>query len=234
MLDFTRNCIILVFYIIPLDSSSIGQCLSFTALTSKTERSLTCFGTVDYTFFLPIGLTLDEFEILARSKLNNEELNILPTKCKLSIKKAVCSNIYLKCPPNDFNLSLPMTWNYKIFSDIGRQYPLPYQQPCVSICHDANKDCLGLLNLLNLGLNCLERHDYSNGAFNNATSSSYHLFPYTYDHSNNVSLCNNMPATVQVADTLEPYVYAESGSGGVCTGIITSLYVPQGIHTHSK
>jgi hypothetical protein len=179
-------------------------------------------GAVDYAFFLPSGLTLDYYESLARTKLSNPQLNILPPKCKASIKKAICSNIYLKCP-SSINLSSNKTWNYNIFSDIGQKYPVPYQRPCLSVCTNTNSNCLGLLNIFNLGLNCLSRHDYSNGLYTKNVSTT---FPYTYDQSNNNSICNNMPAVVSVADTFEPYVYAEKGA---CSGIITSLYVPTGM-----
>jgi hypothetical protein len=35
--------------------------------------------------------------------------------------------------------------------------------------------------------------------------------PYTYDQSNNGSICNDMPVVVKVAEPLEPYIYAQSG-----------------------
>jgi hypothetical protein len=35
--------------------------------------------------------------------------------------------------------------------------------------------------------------------------------PYTYDQSNNGSICNNMAVVVKVAESFEPYIYAESG-----------------------
>jgi hypothetical protein len=82
---------------------------------------------------------------------------------KASIKKAVCSSIYLKCPSRYFNISSNVTWNYSIFSDINVHFPIPFQRPCVNICHNTNNDCLGMLNLFGLGLNCSERKDYSGG-----------------------------------------------------------------------
>jgi hypothetical protein len=137
----------------------------------------------------------------------------------MSIKKAVCSNIYLKCPLKNFNISSNITWNYKIFSDINVQLPVPFQRPCVNVCHNANNGCHGFLNLFNLGLNCLEQKDYSHGIYNNSP------LPYKYDQANNNSICNNMPAVVEVANSLEVYAYGESG--GACSGVITSLYVSQ-------
>jgi hypothetical protein len=119
-----------------------------------------------------------------------------------------------------------MTWNYGIFSDIGEHYPIPFQRPCVNVCETANNDCLGLLNLLDQGLNCLERQDHSRGTF--IRNRSDQPYPFTYDQSNNNSICNDMPANVQVADSMEPYIFAKSG--GACAGISHSLFVPPGIY----
>jgi len=207
---------------IPILASSIGnfgQCLSLAPLTPIQALNITCFDAVDYAFFLPIGFTLEYFESIARSKLSDPQLNILPTKCKSSIKKAVCSNIYLKCPTNNFNISSNITWNYKIFSDINVQLPVPFQRPCVNVCHNANNDCLGILKLFNLGLNCSEQTDYSHGIYNDSP------LPYKYDQANNDSICNNMSAVVEVSSSSESYTYGELG--GACSGVITSLYVSQ-------
>jgi hypothetical protein len=207
--------------------NSIGQCLAFGSLNPEIELNTTCFTAVNYAFFLPTGFTLDYFESLARTKLNDQRLNTLPTKCKSSVKKAVCSNIYLECPSNNFNIHLNTTWNYNIFFDVDKEYPIPFKRPCVSVCNTANKDCLGLLNLLDQGLDCLERQDYSRGKlFRNI--SDHQPFPFTYDQSNNDSICNDMPANVQVADSMEPYIFANSG--GICSGIVRSIHVPQGIY----
>jgi hypothetical protein len=177
------------------DSQDIGQCTTLTALSAQLGLGITCLGVVDYSYFLPTGLEsfLNEE---ANKLLSDDRLSILPPKCQVSLKKAVCSQVYLKCPPK-FDQTNTTTYNYKIFSDIGVPFiPLPFQRPCLNICQNANKDCLGLLVLFSKNLNCAERKDYSNGQFGKAIgNTSYSApFPFTFDQSPSSTVCNAMPA----------------------------------------
>jgi hypothetical protein len=222
------NCpIVILHFLISLatvTSASIGRCTALLPTTQSELLNTTCFGAVDYLYFLPASVTTVYLDQLARNKISSVELSVLPTKCQVSLKKAVCASVYMKCPPNFSETNL-LTYNFGIFSDVGKAFPIPFQRPCSSICKNANNDCLGLLNLKGRAIDCFSRTDYSYGAYgflNNVTS---YPFPYTYDSSNGAN-CNSVPATVQVASTSEPYIFA--ASNGVCAGITTSLYVPPG------
>lgn len=213
----------LVYSLASVAATSIGRCTTL----QPTESALfntTCSDVVDYQYFLPASASTVYLDQIARSKLSNVELSFLPTKCQIALKKAVCASVYMKCPPNFSETNLG-SYNFGIFSDVGKLFPLPFQRPCISVCENANGDCLGLLNLKNRAVNCFARTDYSYGVFgllNNVTS---YPFPYTYDITNGAN-CNNIPATVQIASTAEPYIFA--ASNGVCAGITTSLFVPPG------
>ena len=222
------NCPIVIlqflFFLVPVTAASIGSCTLLLPTTTSALLNTTCFGAVDYLYFLPAAVSTVYLDQLARSKLSSVELSVLPTKCQASLKKAVCASVYMKCPPN-FSETNYSTYNYGIFSDVSKIFPLPFQRPCVSICKNANSDCLGLLNLKNRAIDCFSKTDYSYGAFGYANNMASYPFPDTYDSSNGPN-CNNVPAAVQVASTSEPYIFG--ASNGVCAGITTSLYVPPG------
>jgi hypothetical protein len=125
------------------------------------------------------------------------------------------------------------TYDHSIFDDIGVTYPISFQRPCVNVCNDANRDCLGLLNVFGTKMDCLERRYYSQIGYGKSignTSYSY-PFPFTYDQSNDTIHCNSISAVIPVASTIEPYIFAQTG--GVCAGISTSLYVPPGFEVSS-
>jgi hypothetical protein len=208
-----------------LASTSIGQCVTLTPISEADALNITCLGVVDYKYFLPTTVSTVYLDQVARNQLSDPSLSSLPTQCQVSLKKAVCASVYLKCPAN-FSETDFKTYNYKIFSDVNSVYPLPFQRPCVSVCNNANSDCLGLLNLNNRALNCSATTDYSYGAFGVAYSVPSYPFPRTYDNIFGTSVCNAMPASNVVAGSSEPYIYA--AKNGVCAGIISSLYVPPG------
>lgn len=195
---------------------------------------MTCLSAVDYTFFLPFNITLKYLDTLANSKLNSASLSLLPTQCQMSLKRLVCSNIYLKCPPNFppiFNLTnLQKHGNYHIFTDFypSKLFLLPFERPCVSVCNSAVKDCFGILNIFNMPINCSSKTDYSYGQFGHTYGIKNVTLPYTYDMTNEGTQCSNMSAVFEVAGTMEPYLHANGG--GSCSGIIgSSLYVPSGM-----
>ena len=208
-----------------LAATSIGQCVNLAQISQADALNITCLGVVDYKYFLPTAVSTVYLEQVARNQLSDPSLSSLPTQCQVSLKKAVCASVYLKCPPNFLETNLS-TYNYKIFSDVRSVYPLPFQRPCVSICNNANRDCLGLLNLKKRALNCSATTDYSYGAFGVAYRVPSYPFPRTYDSKFDTSVCNAMPAINTVAGTSEPYIHASKN--GVCAGIVTSLYVPPG------
>lgn len=208
-----------------LAATSIGQCLSLAPISEIDALNITCLGVVDYKYFLPAKLSTTYLDQLARNQLSDPSLSSLPTQCQVSLKKAVCASVYLKCPAG-FSETNMSTYNYKIFSDVNSVYPLPFQRPCVNVCNNANMDCLGLLNLNNRALNCSATTDYSYGAFGVAYGVPSYPFPRTYDNKFGTSVCNSMPATDIVAGSSEPYIHASNN--GVCAGIISSLYIPPG------
>lgn len=208
-----------------LAASSIGRCATLAPISPADALNITCLGVVDYAYFLPSTVSTVYLDQIAREQLSDVSLSTLPTQCQVSLKKAVCASVYLKCPPNFSETDLT-TYNYKIFSDVNKAFPLPFQRPCVSVCTNANTQCLGLLNLSNRALNCSAQTDYSYGGFGAAYGVSSYPFPRTYDSRFGPSVCNAMPANNDVAGSSEPYVYASTN--GVCAGIVSSLYVPPG------
>ena len=175
--------------------------------------------------------------------LNNSQINILPPSCQASIKKLICSNVYLKCPPG-IDLSSPtyQGWNINIYSDVlpelttlnnlypaivtSPYVPLPFQRPCQSVCDMVNANCLGILKLIGLSQNCSSRYDYSRGSLATLYSAFPWLpLPFKYDSSNNFQVCNPMLANVTVAGTKEIYLKANDPSGA-CYGITKELFIP--------
>lgn len=188
------------------------QTLSFASTTDALLS--TCASAVDYPFYVPAGISLDFFEIKARSVLNNTALTILPNACQIALKKLVCSNIYLRCPYN-IQIGVPATYNFKIYSDKGLKVPIPFQRPCKSVCTNVNSKCLGILSLLGLSQDCTATYDYSSGAVP--------AKPFKYDPNNNASVCNAMTKTFLIGRPFESYI---GGSSGACYGILTDVYIP--------
>jgi len=180
---------------------------------------------------------------VANSLLNDSRLAVLPTACQSSLKKMVCSNIYLKCPQN-INLTSPSFsgWNIMIYTDILKELapfvsknilkspyiPLPFERPCRKVCDDVTNNCLGLLGLFGFGQDCSARYDYSHGSLSllYTLNASLHK-PFQYDSSNNAQVCNYMNTTVPVAASKEPYLKATDPTGA-CYGITDYLFVPPG------
>jgi hypothetical protein len=207
-----------------VQSQSIGKC-SF--LDPQLALKTTCFGVVDYEYFLPNSLSVSDLNRKAADQLADARLQILPVKCQESLKKAICSNIYYKCTKN-YNESNLTTYDHRIFEDIGVKYPIPFQRPCVDVCDNANKDCLGVLKALGIKMDCFERFDYSYMGYGTSIGNASYSYPFsfTYDQSNDAMYCNNIPAISPVGSSIEPYIFARTG--GVCAGILTTLYVPPG------
>jgi hypothetical protein len=217
---------LLALYFLSGHSQSIGKC-TFLESPQLALNDISCFGVVDYEYFLSNSLSVNDLNRKASDQLSDVRFQILPLKCQESLKKAICSNIYYKCTENfnEFNVT---TYDYSIFDDIGVIYPISFQRPCVNVCNNANRDCLGLLNLFETKTYCFERYDYSQMGYGKSignTSYSY-PFPFTYDQSDDAIHCNSISAVIPVASTIEPYIFAQTG--GVCSGITTSLYVPPG------
>lgn len=221
--------ICLFLYVVLLVSSvistpSVGQCTRLVPSSVASALNSTCLDVVDYLFYLPKNVSIDYLDQLSRNRLSDSSLSGLPTLCQLSLKKAVCSSVYLKCHP-DYVEGDYKTYNYGIFSDVKKTFALPFQRPCVSVCQNANSKCLGLLNLQGKALNCTSLTDYSRGAFGVYYGVSSYKLPHTYDLSPSSTVCNSMTAVGSVASTSEIY---EASSNGACSGIINDLYVPPG------
>jgi hypothetical protein len=220
------NCFIFALLILSYLSYASTECVRLTASNVQADLHVPCLGLVDYPFYLPSVLILESLNSLAYNKLNNIAFSVLPIGCQISVKKAVCSSIYLKCP-SAFNELDYATYNYDIFADINASFPLPFQRPCAKICENANNDCLGLLALFDSELDCFGRTDYSFGFYGSLNGISEYTFPHTYDKTNNQTKCNSMSAVIQVARAMEPYLYAKNGA---CSGIISSsIYAPAGM-----
>ena len=208
-----------------ISTPSAGQCTRLVPLSVASALNSTCLDVVDYLFYLPRNVSIVYLDQLARNQLSDSSLSSLPTQCQLSLKKAVCSSVYLKCPPN-FIEGDYRTYNYRIFSDVNKTFALPFQRPCVSVCQNANSKCLGLLNLNGKELNCTGVTDYSRGAFGAYYGVSSYKVPHTYDLTGPTTSCNSMTADGSVASTSEAYLGASSK--GACSGIVTDLFVPPG------
>lgn len=222
MTSLVGTLVVFGYCIISIYSASIGECTKLTASSPQEALGITCLGVVDYSYFLPANLTSSLLDAIAKEKLSDDRLSILPVKCQTSLKKAVCSQVYLKCP-NNFNQTNYATYNYGIFSDIQKAFPIPFERPCLNICDDVNRECLGLLKLFGRHFDCKERFDYSYHKYNSLVNASYAgPFPYIYDQSPSSIICNAMPAVALVAGGMEPYL------GKTCAGIVTSVYVPPG------
>lgn len=194
--------------------SSNPTCATWSFTSPMEVLGSTCYNAVDYSFYIPAGLTVDYLESLARSALSNSGLSMLPNACQIALKKLVCSNIYLKCQPG-IDLSNFGTYNYMIYNEGGLTIPMPFQRPCQSVCNNVNGNCLGLLGLLGLSQDCSARYDYSFG--------NIPYIPYRYDASNSSSVCNSMPSKFEIGSSMEPYI---GGLTGACYGIVDQMYVP--------
>ena len=172
----------------------------------------TCANTVNYPFFVPANVSLEFLELKARESLNSTKLNILPNLCQISLKKLVCSNIYLQCYPN-INLNNKKTWNFKIYAPTVL-FPVPFVRPCQAVCQNVVDTCDNILNLLPSGTpSCVDTLDYSGGRITTFT-------PTQYDPANNTASCNMQTAVFNIGAANEPYL------GGVCSGLLTNIFIP--------
>jgi hypothetical protein len=201
---------------IEITSTAPGTCSS--ALTSLSTK-YACSNAVDYSFYVPGSSSLAALDNLATSKLNNSKLALLPASCLVALQKLVCGSVYLKCQPN-ITINNMFTWNYGVYSDVGIGLPVPVQRPCVSLCHNANDQCLGMLSLFGIAPNCTGRYDYSGGLIN-----STHLQPYQYDQSDDTTQCSSVPAGISIGYSMESYRHSDDGA---CAGITENIYVPPG------
>eukprot|EP01041_Mallomonas_annulata_P006528 gene6528-13214_t len=203
-------------------SSSVDTCV-YLDNTPTAAPTQACAGAVDYAFFLPSDHTKNDFNKIAMGMLNNTGLVTLPNECQKSIKKMVCSNIYLKCQPGiKLNSTTKAGWNVKIYTDLSLVVPMPFQRPCKSVCTNTISKCIGMLGMMGMTPNCSATMDYSHGML--PSSSRY---PYQYDSSNNSTVCNAMTSDFRVQSTREPCIYANNPAGA-CYGIIKDVYVPPG------
>ena len=82
------------------------------------------------------------------------------------------------------------------------------------VCRNVAESCLGIINP-----NCSSEFDYSFGR--NHTP----FQPLRYDSSNDISQCNNVPASFQVAEHSEPYIFKKNGA---CSGLVFEVFIPPG------
>ena len=202
-----------------------GTCLYLQPLTTLQAQTIVCSQAVTYQYFLPTGVSQAQLNSIAISKLNSTQLTILPTSCQAAFINLICSSVYLKCMPGvDLTTPTLSTWNTQIYpsSTYGPSAPpLPFQQPCVSVCNAITPACMGLNTLFGQSSpSCTARYDYSGGKVPVPLSAQ----PYQYDQNaaDNPNICNPMSplSSISVASTSEPY------TGSACSGITTSLWVP--------
>lgn len=178
-----------------------GSCVNITG----SRLSSLCYDVVDYEYFLPTGMSQAALDSAVSSSIGSQ-LSILPQSCRNSLRKLACSQAFLKCHTNNFN----------IYSDLNLMIPVPFERPCSSVCTSVDSACMGLLSFFGVSNNCSARYDYSYGRFPS-------LLPKRYDSSNNPSICNAMTSTATLSDTKENYI---GGPSGVCYGIVDKIYVP--------
>jgi hypothetical protein len=189
--------------------------------STASNDSLACYGIVDYPFILPYNTTAEALNKRAVNQLKDATYHILSASCQLSIKKAVCANVYRKCPAHYIS-SDTSTWNTAaIQSDFGSSVPLtvalPYLRPCKSVCDDVKAQCGALLKVFkdsNGWLNCSsarisDSDPYFTGLGYTGIIPSYG--PFVYERSNNATVCNAMSSPSnskyggQVASSVEAY-----------------------------
>jgi hypothetical protein len=108
-----------------------ASCVKLAATSVADGLNLACLGVVDYDFYLPNNFTSSALNTIAKTQLADSRLAILPSTCQVALKKLVCSNIYLKCSPNVVltDTTRFTGWNFDIYADVGKAYPLPFQRP---------------------------------------------------------------------------------------------------------
>eukprot|EP01041_Mallomonas_annulata_P004071 gene4071-8099_t len=245
--SFTKTCIISIESL--TISNQHGSCKTMSGLGTQERLSHVCSDAVNYDYYLAPGYTTEMYNYAAIGLLNASTLAILPTGCQASIKKLVCSNVYMKCPPGVILTDDSQTgWNPSIYSDIQNDitalytaniFPLPkisvpFQRPCKSVCEAVSQTCLGMTDLLGKSPSCSAVFDYSFGSLSTlyqfiGTQNNFHLgYPFQFDQSNNETHCNAMKSsTVTVASTMEPYLKANDPTGA-CYGYTNTLFVPPG------
>lgn len=178
-----------------------------------------CVFVTTYDFYVPNGFTLSTLENIAKSRLNNTLLIGLSASCKSSLVRYVCSMVYKKCQPNVV-LTNPATYNYQIYSnDTGTVQPVPFQRPCVSVCHAVTSTCTDpLYRLANAAnpVNCYATTNYAN-------LGSSAKKPYVFDLKNDASYCYS-PNLVPVAAGKERYLSGNTP----CTGIVSDFFMLPG------
>ncbi len=199
---------------------SANTCTILNFDTPQSSLLNPCTQVVNYEFFLPQGSSQDFLNQIVLTRLSNPALPLLPPSCQASLLALICTSVYLKCMP-DVDLLNMATWNFHLYQQIGVMFPVPFQQPCGDLCTNVNHQCIGLLSLLGQPVDCSSNFDYSFGYRNVSLPK-----PPQYDFGADQSFCNDGNSGVAVAGTMEPYLYA--AGGGVCSGIVTKLYVPPG------
>lgn len=198
-----------------LEAMSTGTC-GF--LDPSLALTTTCNGAVDYSFYLPSGVTSAKLNQIATAQLNQTSIAILPEACLRSLKNLVCSKIYLKCIPG-LVATNTSTYNYDIYSDVSQFIPLPFQRPCKSVCKNVANQCLGLDPLLGFSQDCSSKTDYTFGAMPLLPK------PFAYDQITSSTKCNTMTAAYRIQSTSEPYIHANDPAGA-CYGVVKNIYVP--------
>lgn len=160
--------------------------------------------------------------VVAVSKFDiPEAFDLFPVSCQNSIRRDICANAFGKCVngSDGYDIYPNITVNDIPFS-------VPFQRPCENLCVDIQLTCTGLPALLGyIPPDCNQRIDYSGGSISS-------FFPYKYDPSNNVSVCNDMgkngsiviPVDL-VGTNIEPYMHANN-SDGACYGVTDFVYIP--------
>jgi hypothetical protein len=130
-----------------IDASS---CATLAATSTADGLNLACLGVVDYSYYLPTNFSTSALNTIAKTQLADSKLAILPASCQVALKKLVCSNVYLKCPPNIVltDTTTYAGWNFGIYSDVGKAIPVPFQRPCkqVKVCGDVHPNKSFIVN----------------------------------------------------------------------------------------
>jgi hypothetical protein len=213
------------------------------------SESDTCYNVLsgDYTFYLPSEVNIyDKLDLIAKNELSTYSFSILPSTCKASLKAAVCQFLFPECAPG-WVWNNTLTWNSIAIpstesSNTTSVVTIPYLQPCRSVCDSLRSSCYGDLLSSNSDtgpiirnlINCSSHTNYSAwstgglavSAHDSALSSQ--LLPLTYGSSLSHCTSSISGGLVSVAEGKEE-LYDSTASGasnGVCSGIISDVYIP--------
>lgn len=82
-------------------TGAFGCCSTF----SNTDTNFCAGGTVDYSFYVPAGSSVNTLNTIAWSNSIPTYLDIVSNTCHQDFKRMLCSTIYNKCPSSKFLVS---------------------------------------------------------------------------------------------------------------------------------